>query len=1160
MKRLLWILCLMLTLCLVFAACGKTEEPNDDPDEGTEQPGENPEGPGEAPGNGENPDGELKPTEGLAYTLIDNGAAWAVSGIGTATTTDIVIPATYEGKPVTVIGKGAFASSGTSGDRGKVTSVVIPSSIVTIEEEAFLVCPLISVNIPEGVKHIGVGAFAGSETLREVQIPASVETIGEEAFAENALLQNVTIAPNSQLKSIGENAFVETMITSFTIPDGVTSIGEGAFEYCLKLVQLTNLSSVTVSDLPTDNIGFEMRTSLSASFVNTLEVDEDGDILFTVDNTVYWMGTVNDRASIDLTDKKVDKVYVAAMYGNDTCYSVILPSGVKEIAVGAFYDCKCLMSLSLPETLTHIGASAVYSDSLLTLTVPASVISLGNRAIDGNKLVQLTDLSGLVDVEPLLRNEGFEVRTSTDTPFVNTLTVRSDGYALYTVGETVYVMGYYGEKTNELDFTGLGVTAIYENAFCGLQNIDRVVIPEGVTVIGSGAFWDCQVGDFYWASTILDFDDFNSGSGTTWYKCRIANLYISDVAAWCSLFASIDFHPDHDRGPLHEAKNVYFGDAEMNCVVIPEGTTSIAAGTFAGITVESLVLPASIQKIEGGAFSSCKRIYVPNLEIWCGMEYTADGKGSVRPYGIDWLLYADNVLVQDLTIPASVTELKDAAFYGCASIKSVTIPASVTRIAWHDKYGPQGSFGYNYALTEMTFLGGAEEATGHFEYVPKLVRITDTVGIFTGTHNDIEVRTSLDTPFASVLSTDNDGVETYTINGKVYLLNYHGTNPVLDLTGKGITDVRNYALYGSSVASVILPEGVLGIGDYAFSFCGGLVSITIPASVTSIGYEAFYTCPRLTAVNLSANSQLKSIGEYAFFSCSSLTSIMIPASVTSIGSYAFARCTALTTVSFGENSQLKKIDRGVFGDCSALKTIKIPTSVTSVEATAFSRCENLIQKENGVHYVDNWVIDCDGSVTSVVLRANTVGIGSSAFYYCDSLTEITIPASVTSIGSSAFEDCRSLTTITIPASVTSIGSSAFEDCSSLTTVSFGENSQLQSIDYDAFSSCTSLATITIPASVTSIGYSAFERCTALTTVSFGENSQLASIGDAAFLSCVRLTTITIPASVTSIGESAFEYCNDLTDVYFGGSAAQWNTITIGGANDDLKYATIHFAQ
>ena len=82
--------------------------------------------------------------------------------------------------------------------------------------------------------------------------------------------------------------------------------------------------------------------------------------------------------------------------------------------------------------------------------------------------------------------------------------------------------------------------------------------------------------------------------------------------------------------------------------------------------------------------------------------------------------------------------------------------------------------------------------------------------------------------------------------------------------------------------------------------------------------------------------------------------------------------------------------------------------MTSIGEDAFYGCNNIIQVENGISYVDKWVIHCETSVTSVELRGDTLGIAKYAFEYCVRLTSITVPDSVTGIGVYAFRDCYSL--------------------------------------------------------------------------------------------------------------------------------------------------------
>ena len=183
-----------------------------------------------------------------------------------------------------------------------------------------------------------------------------------------------------------------------------------------------------------------------------------------------------------------------------------------------------------------------------------------------------------------------------------------------------------------------------------------------------------------------------------------------------------------------------------------------------------------------------------------------------------------------------------------------------------------------------------------------------------------------------------------------------------------------------SLTSLVIPDSVTNIGDYAFSGCSSLSSVVIPDRVTSIGDCAFENCSSLTDIVIPDG--VTNIGKCAFEGCRSLTDIVIPDGVTSIGDCAFANCFSLTG-------------------------IVIPDSVTGIGKFAFSGCSSL---------------------SSVVIPDSVSCIGSGAFKNCSSLSSLVIPDCVTSIGNYAFAYCKSLTDIVIPNSVTSIGDNAFYHC------------------------------------------------------------------------------------------------------------------------------------
>ena len=234
-----------------------------------------------------------------------------------------------------------------------------------------------------------------------------------------------------------------------------------------------------------------------------------------------------------------------------------------------------------------------------------------------------------------------------------------------------------------------------------------------------------------------------------------------------------------------------------------------------------------------------------------------------------------------------------------------------------------------------------------------------------------------------------------------------------------------------ALSNVVIPDGVTSIGASAFSVCRCLRSITLPDSVTSIGAAAFSHCQTLSDItipggvktieaetfsgcrslsNITIPVGVKTIGAEAFSECSSLKQVTIPDGVTSIGSAAFRQCMALESLVLPDS--VVTIGAEAFKDCIRLSSLNIPPLVYTLESGVFDSCINLMQTENGVTYIDKWVYRCDRSVTSVTLRADTVGIAPLAFYGCTEMTAIEMPKTVLNIGTSAFDKCDSLTSVT----------------------------------------------------------------------------------------------------------------------------------------------------
>ena len=490
-----------------------------------------------------------------------------------------------------------------------------------------------------------------------------------------------------------------------------------------------------------------------------------------------------------------------------------------------------------------------------------------------------------------------------------------------------------------------------------------------------------------------------------------------------------------------------------------------------------------------------------------------------------------------VTIPNSVTSIGDSAFAYCSGLTSVTIPNSVTSIGW-------SAFQSCSGLTSVTIPNSVTSiGNSAFEDCSRLTTLNFnaincqdfSLGYFT---------------LGTSLTTVNIGDSVQRIPAN-FVRGCSGLTSVTIPTG--VTSIGEYAFFncdGLTSINVALGnthyssiDGVLynHVQDTLIRCPGAKTSVTIPNSVTSIGDRAFIGCRDLTSVTIP--NSVTFIGDYAFSGCSSLTSVTIPTGVTSIGEYAFFNCDGLTSINVASgNMHYSSIDGVLYnhvqdtlircpgaktsvtipnsvtsiGDrafiaCSGLTSVIIPNSITSIGENAFIGCDGLTSINvalgnthyssiDGVLYnhVQDTLIRCPGTKTSVTIPNSVTSIGEGAFGGCSGLTSITIPTGVTSIGKGAFGLCRGLTSVTIPNSVTSIGIEAFYWCRNLTSVTIG--SGVTSIDMRAFLGCPALTSV---------------RCLAVTPP---------SIDNTSFYNVPSTCTLTVPCG--SIGAYAGSAWNE----------------------------------
>ena len=372
-------------------------------------------------------------------------------------------------------------------------------------------------------------------------------------------------------------------------------------------------------------------------------------------------------------------------------------------------------------------------------------------------------------------------------------------------------------------------------------------------------------------------------------------------------------------------------------------------------------------------------------------------------------------------------------------------------------------------------------------------------------------------------------------------------------------DDKKAAIGNNTVTSVVIPEGVEAINQYAFYNSTALRNVTLPSTCKLIGEHAFEDCIILENVNFD---NVKIVSDYAFNNCKSLSCEEIGGAKTSeiytVGKFGFAntRFTSLTL------TRLARISESAFANCSKLTSVELGVS-TRVSAKMFENSGLTSITVYSDSIADGAFAGCE-DLKSVVIVNDLTYLGANAFDGCVKLESVEFKKSVEKIGDYAFLGCKKLTSIELPDGKISIGDGAFES-SGVATVKLSENTELtymgispfkgfkNKVAFDMASSAlyvvengaiynldkttlvlvipdTSKTEFTVPASVVTIGSGAFSSLNKLKKVEFASGSKLEVIDENAFAGCIVLNTVNLPNKAISINEYAFYSTTNLSNI------------------------------
>lgn len=681
-----------------------------------------------------------------------------------------------------------------------------------------------------------------------------------------------------------------------------------------------------------------------------------GDVVIPDDEGILYISSYafclyeTDR-TIELTDEDYDANKIPSM--NTTIKSVVIPEGVEEIQKFAFYNCTGLEKVVIPKSCKFIREYAFCKDESLKEINLDNIQVVGREAFKGCEKLNNINLTKTYAIGV----SAFEGCTSLEKVDLSLLRNTGEG-AFKKCTALKEVIFTENTKLSEKMFaqSGLVNVELYEKikipefCFANCENLEKVVLNNGMELIGKGAFCECPaLKDFVIKGEIKEFGEQVFYATTGLKSFTLPNNDVI-LGKYCFLdcenletiilqentrFNIIDglifagtnlssfvcdnnkYYSSQDNLLLNKEKDtvIFAFNSNNKELVIDENIKEISQSAFSGVNIETLIIKGDLL-INDYAFAGCDELVK--------IVFPADKNVIIGKHAFDSCKKLQTIENLD-----KVKEVHDYAFTA-TEIKEVVLGSNAV-------YG-EGVF-FKSKVQKVTIGENTKFGLGAFQ---SCVYLTDVIMPENGNVHFGPVCFAYDIQLKNIDLTKVDKViEDQTFYGctglfKAYLdnveiigeyafadcsgLNYirvpkvkeikkgafsrnakSGSAPVFSeiILPNTLTVLGEGAFLGcQGISKIVIPEGITKIEGYMFTYCAKLEEVVLPKSVTEIGEYAFSACTVLSKINLD---NVEIIGEYAFTSSPKLVSVNIE-NVRTIGDAAFAQTSLKEVTSNGSNN------------------------------------------------------------------------------------------------------------------------------------------------------------------------------------------------------------------------------------------------------------------
>ncbi|MBR2719268.1 MAG: leucine-rich repeat protein [Clostridia bacterium] len=619
----------------------------------------------------------------------------------------------------------------------KLTSVTIPEGVTEIPRRAFSGnIYLKEVNFPSTLEVIGSDAFAGCKSLTKVVIPQNVITIGFWTFNGCTNLEEVVF--NEVLKEIRPGAFANCpSLVEINLPDSVKEIGEQCFENCTGLETFRYpLSWEKVTSRHNNGALYGGNIFTGCTKMTSYTIPEG---VTTIPNSAFEGATSLEEIHFPST---LETIGCDAFKGCTKLTVIELPANLKTLRLNVFRDCTGIKDVIFNDGLESVQAGAfAYCTSLVDADLPDSVQEIGELCFEGCAALKSfhypmswARVTSRYDNGALYGGGTFK-----NCPGLTSITVPEGITAIpdyafaastyleeVSLPSTLEVVGRWAFEYCPLLTTvelPANVKSLRLRAFHGCEKLKDVVFPEGLEEIHAGCFGNCP--------KLLDADLPNSVK-TVGEECFINCVSLTHF----NYPLSLDYVSSrYENGHLYGG-NTFTGCESLTSVVVPEGVQHIPAALFEGADyLLSVSLPSTLTKIGSTAFAGCAvmpQIYIspavttiwdnafdhcPELTIWT--EYGATALQHAIKRGIPYYyLTPDGV-----NIPSGTLYRGDGYNlygYARASVPLTDVTATIwdgtgTNVIQTISVNP-GVLDYNMAGTVNASLRFSELPLGNYRF------------------------------------------------------------------------------------------------------------------------------------------------------------------------------------------------------------------------------------------------------------------------------------------------------------------------------------------------------------------------------------------------------------------------------------------------------------